>query len=373
MHRAKSSPRFLGATVPVSPSEELESLFKNTRPTESDIEAMFDADLIDETKSDFKGTFGNAMLSFIGAGMLSLPYAFKQIGVLAGSACMIVVGVLCLYAMTLLLECKYLILSTTGRRIESYGDIGALLFGSSGEALINIAIAISQVGFAISYLLFIGSNVSVEYGISEHIVVFGCMPVLVFLSWIPDMKSLAPLSGAAIGANFFGQFVVYVCAFQVLFSTGPPPEIHYIWTGSSLPFFIGVCVYCYEGVAMVLLVEDAAADKRGFKRTLTIVIVVYTVACIAFGVIGYMAFGDATADVITLNLGGTIFSQVRAILCPHALHCTHALYLLILTRCIPGDQGVSLRRSLLHLPHDDVPPLRHHREDAPRPSSSQPC
>jgi proton-coupled amino acid transporter len=286
---------------------------KQSGVDQEQLDAMFDADELNETKSDFRGTFGNSMLSFIGAGMLSLPYAFRQVGLLCGTLSMLVVGVLCLYAMILLIECKYIILTTTGRKIVSYGDIGGLLFGKAGEGIINIAIAISQVGFAISYLLFIGSNVHSEYGIDEHTVVFCCMPVLVLLSWIPDMKSLAPLSGAAIGSNFFGQFVVYIFAFQVLFTTGPPPEIEYIWTNTSLPFFIGVCVYCYEGVAMVLLVEDAAKDKRGFKGTLTIVVVVYTVACVAFGAIGYMAFGEATADVITLNLGETTFSLLTKV------------------------------------------------------------
>ena len=40
------------------------------------------------------------------------------------------------------------------------------------------------------------------------------MPMLVVLSWLPDIKSLAPLSAFAIGANFLGQFVVYAAALR---------------------------------------------------------------------------------------------------------------------------------------------------------------
>ena len=72
------------------------------------LESIFDSDLHDEKKAGWSRTFSNSLLSFIGAGLLSLPYAFRQVGVMAGCATMLAVGSLCLYAMQLLLECKYM-------------------------------------------------------------------------------------------------------------------------------------------------------------------------------------------------------------------------------------------------------------------------
>ena len=165
-------------------------------------------------------------------------------------------------------------------------------------------------GFAISYLLFISKNAHELYGLDSVNVVATCMPVLILLSWLPDMKSLAPLSAFAIGANFMGQAVVYLVSLQLLTTAGIPPAVVLTWTETSLPFFVGVCVYCFEGVVMVLLVEEEAADKRGYPRTLTLVVAIYTVTCSAFGSIGYMAFGDGTQDIITLNLGGGTLATI---------------------------------------------------------------
>ncbi|XP_023223532.1 uncharacterized protein LOC111624810 [Centruroides sculpturatus] len=61
------------------------------------------------TKSPLK-IIVNIFISFIGAGILGLPYAFKESGLLEGIFIMILVSVFSTRAMMLIIQCKYKIL-----------------------------------------------------------------------------------------------------------------------------------------------------------------------------------------------------------------------------------------------------------------------
>ena len=49
----------------------------------------------------------NIFISFIGAGVLGLPYAFKEAGLLEGFLVMVFVSVCSVKSMLLLIDCKY--------------------------------------------------------------------------------------------------------------------------------------------------------------------------------------------------------------------------------------------------------------------------
>ena len=48
----------------------------------------------------------NIFISFIGGGVLGLPYAFMRAGILEGTIIMVAVALFSVYAMLLLIECK---------------------------------------------------------------------------------------------------------------------------------------------------------------------------------------------------------------------------------------------------------------------------
>merc|ERR1712129_302938 len=61
----------------------------------------------------------NIFISFIGAGVLGLPYAFKRAGILAGIVVMCFVSYFAVQAMLLIIDCKYKVLSV----IYQYEDL----------------------------------------------------------------------------------------------------------------------------------------------------------------------------------------------------------------------------------------------------------
>lgn len=54
----------------------------------------------------------NIFISFIGAGVLGLPYAFKEAGLTEGTLIMSVVSYLSVRAMIMLIDCKYMVQDT---------------------------------------------------------------------------------------------------------------------------------------------------------------------------------------------------------------------------------------------------------------------
>lgn len=100
----------------------------------------------------------------------------------------------------------------------------------------------------------------------------------------------------------------------VFFKNSPQLET---FKGFSVLFYgIGVAVYAFEGIGMVLPLECEAKDKERFGRVLGLGMGLISLLFGAFGALGYLAFGEETKDIITTNLGpGVISVLVQLGLC----------------------------------------------------------
>ncbi|GJN02045.1 hypothetical protein PR202_ga19359 [Eleusine coracana subsp. coracana] len=84
----------------------------------------------------------------------------------------------------------------------------------------------------------------------------------------------------------------------------------------SFLYGLGVAVYAFEGIGMVLPLEAEAADKRRFGATLALSMAFIAAMYGLFGAMGYLAFGADTRDIITTNLGtGWLSVAVQLGLC----------------------------------------------------------
>ena len=98
--------------------------------------------------------FFNMIKVFVGIGILATPASFKLIGVVGGSVGMIIVGLLATYTMKLQIDSKMKIPG----QITSYSELGEKALGDGGKRFVDVCILVSQIGFCISYLLFIGKQ-----------------------------------------------------------------------------------------------------------------------------------------------------------------------------------------------------------------------
>lgn len=148
-----------------------------------------------------------------------------------------------------------------------------------------------------------------------------CLPFLMGFSLLRHMKQLAYPAILADLMNFTGLAIVYVTDFSLInvdaIAQGSSSSINWLGALSNAPFFFGVASYCFGGVGMVLPLENAMANKTHFPRVLKLTIALITFVFASFGICGYLAFGQATQDLVTLNIEGhgAMASSVKLLIC----------------------------------------------------------
>ena len=291
----------------------------------------------------------NIFISFVGAGLLGLPYAFSRSGWLLGTFSLAMVSAGNLYCMLLLVKIRKRLESDGITGIKGYGCVGREVIGPSGELLVNICLVVSQAGFATAYLIFIAANIqSVTTGkAGRAMIIYSCVPILSLLVQFRDMKKLSPFSLIADGKSFVCKIAMCFDCIQnsqcLLYQSTSVANItglsavlfqdfeYYTHDDdiravdfSGLVYVTSICIYSLEGVGLILPLESSCKDRAGFPKLLTKVIFGIFLLMAFFGTCGYVSFGDDTVSPISLNLKGDSAAFVQMALCL-ALYFTYPM------------------------------------------------
>ncbi|KAK3856408.1 hypothetical protein Pcinc_037270 [Petrolisthes cinctipes] len=323
----------------------------------------------------------NIFVSFIGAGMLGLPFAYKESGIMEGALIMGLVGYLSVSAMLMLIDCKYAILTSGGRaggrniimdtKVPlippdsssgdegedderhpplpstdlTYGDVGYYALGSSGKRLVDLAIIVSQIGFCCGYLIYLCKNLNLYIPrVSQRLWLFFLLPPLYCLTLLRHLNKLAIFSMFAQVSNVLALAVVF------WFDFSHSEEVPFTPTEYSLqgfPFFFAVAIYCYEGAGMILSLEESMAEhvRHKFRSIFVLTMASLTLLYICFGVSGYLSFGPHTMDIITLNLplgnSAVDFAAIVKICLGVSLFFTYPMMLFPVTHLLDKTFGLN--------------------------------
>ncbi|VFQ93602.1 unnamed protein product [Cuscuta campestris] len=266
-------------------------------------------------------TLANVFIAIVGSGVLGLPYTFKRTGWAMGSLMLFSVAFLTYYSMMLLVYSRRKLESNPkSPKLPSFGDLGFAVCGPIGRFAVDVMIVLSQAGFCVGYTIFIANTLaflfnyaSVEHpnpkilGISpKSVYIWGCFPFQLGLNSIPTLTHLAPLSIFADVVDLGAMGVVLVEDVLVYLQNRPVIQA---FGGPSVFFYgLGVAVYAFEGIGMVLPLESETRDKGKFGKVLGLSVALISLMYALFGVLGYFAFGDETKDIITTNLGRGLLS-----------------------------------------------------------------
>jgi len=301
----------------------------------------------DQLNSD-RHTAAHMFISFVGAGVLGLPYAFMKTGLLGAISIMPFVGASATYAMMLLIDCKNALVNQ-GKLVRGYGDIGFGVSGAFGSWLVDILLVITQVCFCCAYLLFIGENMhSVLPALNSTEFVLICIPGLSLLVLYRHIKNLSPFALVADIANIIGILVVVSYDVEIfreheLHMDDSLNKITYGIIASQLPYFFGVSIYCYEGVGVILPIEESMQNKQNFRRVLSFTMVLVTLVYTVFGVLGYIAYGPETKEIITLNLGAGVPTKVVKVALSVGLFFTYPLMMFPVFTIMENAQSMQSR------------------------------
>lgn len=259
-------------------------------------------------KSNYRNTLTalNIIKTFVGSGLLGLPFGFSQSGVLAGIIVMFIICCMALHTMILLVKSKHFIVSK-GEDVVTFGDVSKYALGKGGQIAVDAFLVFTQLGFCCAYVVFIGQNTKIFLGVKWPWEVFCLfwMIVLILLSWIRTLKNIAPLSTIANILIGFGVAVILSGAITSLsykIKSGTDLKVNWLVNWSKLPNMVGMIVYSYEGIGFVLPSETVAKKPESYTRILTGCILLTTLNYFLFGCLGYIGFGSDTQEQIIQNL-----------------------------------------------------------------------
>ncbi|GIY54168.1 hypothetical protein CEXT_466891 [Caerostris extrusa] len=282
----------------------------------------------------------------IGTGILAMPNAISNAGLLVGSAGIPILGVICVHCMHLLvicsktlarkLGCTSLDYSSTAEQAFRLGPARIQKFAPFARFYVNTMLMLTQFGFCCVYFLFVSTslyevvrNLSGSTPISIHGYMGILLPLMVLYNFIRSLRRLSPFSSIANVLQSAGLVMVFYYLLSGPHTSNLNP---YVAPIKKLPLYFGTAMYAFEGIGVVLPLENAMAtpeDFGGLNGVLNTGMVV--VACLYTGVgfYGYLKYGDDVQSSITFSLPETAVSELIRLMFALAIFLSYALQLYV--------------------------------------------
>lgn len=256
-------------------------------------------------KSGSGSTTGAALLllkSFVGTGVLFLPRAFLNGGMLFSNLVLLFIAIVSYY-------CFLLLVATRLKVHASFGDMGGYIYGKHFRNMINTSLVISQIGFSSAYIVFVGANlqafilavskcrtdIDIKWVILMQMIIF--LPLSLYRN-INHIQKLALIADVFI---LLGLIYLYFYGIKTLVDQGGVSDIK-AFNPKDWTLFIGTAIFTFEGIGLIIPIQSGMKDPGRFPRVLAIVMVIISVVFISMGALSYAAYGSHTRTVIILNM-----------------------------------------------------------------------
>ncbi|KAI8972097.1 transmembrane amino acid transporter protein-domain-containing protein [Pilobolus umbonatus] len=252
-----------------------------------------------------KATPGKAMFlllkSFVTTGIMFLPKAFYNGGILFSTLAIIAWALVSLWSFLLLVQTRLAVPA-------SFGDLGGVLYGSKMRVAVLVAITLSQIGFVCAYMIFVAENLqSLVLAFSKcrvlipmHLLILAQSFAFIPLAMIRKIQRLSVF--ALIADVFIVIGLSYLFYYDVKQLVLEGPVAVKLWNPLHFPLFIGTAAFTYEGIGLVIPICESMKEPKKFPVVLTRALVVITGLFILIGALSYMTFGERVETIILLNL-----------------------------------------------------------------------
>ncbi|KAM6924207.1 neutral amino acid uniporter 4 [Xenentodon cancila] len=306
------------------------------------------------TGTSFCQTLIHLLKGNIGTGLLGLPLAVKNAGLVLGPLSLLVMGVIAVHCMRLLVKCSHHLSAKMNRPSMTYGEV--MQYGMEnvswlrrhsawGRRTVNLFLIITQLGFCCVYFVFLSDNVK-QVVEAANATTFSCqinytnqtqvlvpsfdsrlymlcfLPAFILLVFTPNLKYLAPLSLVANLVMTASLVLIYIYS---LTNIPYPIDLPKVGRAKDYPLFFGTAIFAFEGIGVVLPLENKMHRPQTFSVVLYLGMGIVTFLYISLGTIGYMCFGEHIGGSITLNLPNCWTYQAVKLLYCFGIFITFAL------------------------------------------------
>ncbi|KAI0446691.1 transmembrane amino acid transporter protein-domain-containing protein [Xylaria telfairii] len=282
--------------------------------SEEEREPMEDSTLLTPSKrrrrrkarggSGTNSPFSAALLllkSFVGTGVLFLPRAYLNGGMVFSNVVLIALAALSYYC--------FILLITTRLKVEgSFGDIGGIVYGEWMRKLILSSIVLSQVGFVAAYTVFTAENLQAfvlavtNCGTHIKLTWFILMQMIIFLPF-SLFRDIGKLGFTALIADAFIIIgLAYLFYYDVLtLSTQGLADI-VLFNKKDWTLFIGTAIFTFEGIGLIIPIQESMRNPAKFPKVMFSSMIIMSAIFITMGAVSYAAYGSKTETVVLLNL-----------------------------------------------------------------------
>ncbi|XP_051927056.1 proton-coupled amino acid transporter 1 isoform X3 [Hippocampus zosterae] len=263
-------------------------------------------------------------------------------------------GLIALHCMRVLVDCSHYLSAKMNRPSLTYGE--AIQYSMEnvswlrrhshwGKRTVNLFLIITQLGFCCVYFVFLSDNVK-QVVEAANATTFNCqvdggnqtqvlvpsfdsrlymlcfLPAFILLVFTPNLKYLAPLS---LIANLVMATSLVLIYFYSITHIKYPIDLPLVGQAKDYPLFFGTAIFAFEGIGVVLPLENKMHRPQSFPLVLYLGMGIVTFLYISLGTIGYICFGADIGGSITLNLPNCWTYQAVKLLYCFGIFITFAL------------------------------------------------
>ncbi|CAL8115866.1 unnamed protein product [Orchesella dallaii] len=268
----------------------------------------------------------------IGTGILAMPDAFRNAGLAVGTLGTVLIGLICVHTMHILVKCAHDLCRRTQTPTLSFAEVAEVSFkvgppplrrfSSVARMTIDAFLCVTQLGFCCVYFVFVAQNL-------KHVFdpYMGTWPLqsymalllvpMILLNYVRNLKLLAPFSMIANIFMAIGLGIIFYYVFRDPLPSIHRPDFHSGFSSwKQLPLYFGTAIYAFEGIGMVLPLENSMKtplDFGGWNGVLNTSMIIVGCLYTAVGFFGYLKYGDKVSGSITLDLnqGEVLAESVR--------------------------------------------------------------
>ncbi|XP_049308795.1 proton-coupled amino acid transporter-like protein CG1139 [Bactrocera dorsalis] len=264
------------------------------------------------------GALAHLLKSSLGTGILAMPMAFYNGGLLFGMIATLVVGFLCTHCVQILVKtsqdiCKEirvpaLSYAETAEKVFENGPKRLRSWSNFAKQFVDGGLMGTYFAAACVYMVFIATSfhdvINYDTGLKWDVRIYIAIIVIpcLLIGQIRNLKWLVPFSAMA---NIF-IVVTFVIVLYYLFSEPLVFEDKpLIAKASQLPLYFATVIFAMEGIGVVMPVENTMKNPQRFlgcpgvlNTAMIVVVSLYAV----IGFLGYARYGSDVLGSITLNL-----------------------------------------------------------------------
>eukprot|EP00571_Detonula_confervacea_P008062 CAMPEP_0172316770 /NCGR_PEP_ID=MMETSP1058-20130122/29437_1 /TAXON_ID=83371 /ORGANISM="Detonula confervacea, Strain CCMP 353" /LENGTH=648 /DNA_ID=CAMNT_0013031175 /DNA_START=281 /DNA_END=2224 /DNA_ORIENTATION=- len=263
-----------------------------------------------EKKTSLLGAYANLCNVTIGAGIVGLPYAIKQTGLIAGVIMVLICAILTDYSLRLVISCGKLV------NVNSYETLLEAAFGRPGFIFLSLNMFFLSYGSLVAYLIIIKDVLPVLFHVTPHdidikrvIMFVSSVLVIVPLSMQRDMADLEKTSRLNVLIN------ICLVALVVIFS---PVNESVEARGGILQmvldepfldfstFFVGfgVCSFAFvcQDSSFIIAGSMKTPSRQRWKQVTNGAMLTCCTLELTLGITGYLAYQTNTVGNVLNNM-----------------------------------------------------------------------